>query len=237
MADEKASRTRTVPARILLADDHDLLRRGLRGVIEAEPDLEVVGEASNGREALELCRGLGPDLVLMDVRMPLLDGLAATRAIKREHPGTAVLIVTMHDSPHYLLEALEAGAAGYILKDAPGDRLINAVRRTLDGGSPLNQELAMELLQRLSRERPHEPAHDRPAPESTKGTITPREVEVLQLLATGHTNQQIAQALVISKGTAKVHVERILRKLNASDRTQAVVLAIEKGLLTPRPGH
>lgn len=236
MADERAGRTRTVPARILLADDHDLIRRGLRGVLEAEPDLDVVGEASNGREALELCRTLEPDLVLMDVRMPLLDGLAATRAIKRAHPGTAVLIVTMHDSPLYLLEALEAGAAGYVLKDAPGDRLINAVRRTLDGGSPLNQELAMELLQRLTRERTHEPAHKQPGPEVAKGTITPREVEVLQLLATGHTNQQIAQALVISKGTAKVHVERILRKLNASDRTQAVVLAIERGLLTHRPG-
>jgi DNA-binding NarL/FixJ family response regulator len=230
------SETRDGPARLLLADDHDLLRQGLRSVLESEPGLEVIGEASDGREALELSRRLRPDLVLMDVRMPAMDGLAATRAIKQEHPEISVLMVTMHDDPDYLMEALAAGAAGYVLKDAPGDRLISAVRRTLAGESPLNQELAMQLLLRLSSERRPEPT---PAPPKAQNPLreplTPREVEVLQLLAKGHTNQQIAKTLVISKGTVKVHVERIIRKLEVSDRTQAAVRAIELGLFGSEP--
>jgi len=229
MVDEKMG---TGSARLVLADDHDLLRKGLRSVLAGEPDLEVVGEASSGREAVELCRRLQPDLVLMDVRMPEMDGLAATRAIKRDHPHICVLMVTMHENADYLLEALDAGAAGYVLKDATGDRLVNAVHRTLSGESPLNQELAMHALRRLAEERKlnHPPRRSRTQLDEK---LTPREIEVLQLLASGHTNQQIAQALVISKGTAKIHVERIIRKLGASDRTQAAVRAIELGLLTP----
>lgn len=167
--------------------------------------------------------------------MPHLDGLAATRTIKREYSRLAVLIVTMHDSPDYLLQALEAGAAGYVLKDAPGERLVNAVQRALDGASPLNEELAMKLLQRLSRERNRESQAPHAQAQDAKSIVTPRELEVLRLLASGHTNQQIAQRLIISKGTAKVHVERILRKLDISDRTQAAVRAIEKGLFLPPP--
>src|SRR3712207_3943557 len=125
------------PARVLIADDHDLVREGLLAVLEGEPDLEVVGEAKNGREALEMCRQVRPDLILMDVRMPEMDGLAATRAIKEELPTTSVVMVTMHENPDYLLEAIRAGAAGYILKDAEGERLVGAVRRTLNGESPL----------------------------------------------------------------------------------------------------
>jgi DNA-binding NarL/FixJ family response regulator len=189
-----------------------------------EPDLEVVGEASTGREALEICRTLRPDLVEMD-------GLAATRAIKGEHPDIAVLVVTMHENPDYLLEALDAGAAGYMLKDAPADRLINAVRRTLNGESPLNQELAALLLRRLAEERKQDVPEPRKPSEPLREPLTPREAEVLQLLASGQTNQKIAQSLMISKGTAKVHVERIIRKLGASDRTQAAVRAIKLGLL------
>jgi DNA-binding NarL/FixJ family response regulator len=202
--------------------------------LASEPDLEVVGEASDGREAIELCQRLRPEFVLMDVRMPRMDGLAATREIKREHPNIVVLIMTMHENTDYLLEALDAGAAGYVLKDTPADRLISAVRRTLNGESPLNQELAARLLRSLAEERKREVAPIRPelrAPQLEP--LTPRELEVLGLLATGQTNQQIAQTLVISKGTVKVHVERIIRKLNVSDRTQAAVRAIEMGLLTP----
>ena len=231
MRDERLAQTRTRPARIVLADDHHVLRKGFRGLLSDEPDLEVVGEASNGREALEICRALRPDLVLMDVRMPEMDGLAATRAIKGEHPDIAVLIVTMHENPDYLLEALDVGAAGYVLKDAPADRLIDAVRRTLNGESPLNQELAALLLRRLAEERRQTVPEPRKPREPLREPLTPREAEVLQLLASGQTNQRIAQTLVISKGTAKVHVERIIRKLGASDRTQAAVRAIKLGLL------
>ena len=232
-----ATETPGGPARLVLADDHDLLRKGLRSVLESEPDLEVVGEASNGLEVLELCRRLRPDLVLMDVRMPEMDGLAATRELKREHPDISVLMVTMHENPDYLLEALDAGASGYVLKDATGDRLINAVRRTLSGETPLNQELAMQLLLRLAHAERREP---QPPPQGTRAslgeTLTPREVEVLQLLTTGQTNQQIAETLMISKGTVKVHVERIIRKLGVSDRTQAAVRAFELHILTPDSG-
>jgi len=216
--------------RLVLADDHHLLRRGFRSLLSGEPGLEVVGEASTGLEAIEICRRLAPDLILMDVRMPQMDGITATRQIKRDQPGISVLMVTMHENPDYLLKALDAGAAGYVLKDAPADRLINAVRRTLDGESALNQELATRLLRQLAEEKQHKPI---PSPsqhrEPPEDTLTPREMEVLKLLTTGQTNQQIAQTLTISKGTAKVHVERIIRKLGVSDRTQAAVRAIELG--------
>jgi DNA-binding NarL/FixJ family response regulator len=217
--------------RLILADDHHLLRRGFRSLLSGEPGLEVVGEASNGLEAIEMCRRLVPDLILMDVRMPVMDGITATRRIKHDRPGVGVLMVTMHENPDYLLEALDAGAAGYVLKDAPADRLISAVHRTLNGESPLNQELATLLLRRLADEKHHKPT---PAPSTNHDppveTLTPREIEVLTLLTTGQTNQQIANSLNISKGTAKVHVERIIRKLEVSDRTQAAVRAIELGM-------
>jgi DNA-binding NarL/FixJ family response regulator len=216
--------------RLVLADDHHLLRRGFRSLLSGEPGLEVVGEASTGLEPIELCRSLAPDLILMDVRMPEMDGITATRRIKDEQPGVSVLIVTMHENPDYLLEALDAGAAGYVLKDAPAERLINAVHRTLDGESPLNQELATRLLRQLAEEKLDTPSHTPPKHhEPLEDALTPRETEVLGLLTTGQTNQQIAQTLTISKGTAKVHVERIIRKLGVSDRTQAAVRALELG--------
>jgi len=216
--------------RLVLADDHHLLRRGFRSLLSGEPGLEVVGEASTGLEAIELCRRLVPDLVLMDVRMPEMDGITATRRIKDEQPGVSVLMVTMHENPDYLLEALDAGAAGYVLKDAPAERLINAVHRTLDGESPLNQELATRLLRQLAEEKQNTPSHTPPKHhEPLEDALTPRETEVLELLTTGQTNQQIAQTLTISRGTAKVHVERIIRKLGVSDRTQAAVRALELG--------
>jgi DNA-binding NarL/FixJ family response regulator len=139
-------------ARILIADDHALVREGLRTMLSGEVDLEVVAEANDGQQALALCRELRPHLVLMDVRMPVMDGLAATRKIKDEMPKTSVMMVTMHENPDYLFEAVKAGAAGYVLKDASGERLLSAVRRTLEGESPLNQELAMRLLVRIARE-------------------------------------------------------------------------------------
>jgi DNA-binding NarL/FixJ family response regulator len=233
--------TRSGPARLLLADDHDLVRDGLHRMLGREPDLEVVGEASNGRETVELCRRLKPDLVLMDVRMPEMDGLEATRAIKEEQPFVSVLVVTTYENPDYLLGALKAGAAGYVMKDAPKRQLVNAVRRVLDGESPINQELAAQLIQRLADEAA-QPAHKPSSsltPEKRAGAkpaieeLTPRELEVLALLIEGKTNPQVAETLVISRATAKVHVEHIIRKLGVSDRTQAVVRAIELGLVEP----
>ena len=229
-----------LPARVLIADDHDLVREGLLAVLEGEPDLEVVGEAKNGREALEMCRQVRPDLILMDVRMPEMDGLAATRAIKEELPTTSVVMVTMHENSDYLLEAIRAGAAGYILKDAAGDRLVEAVRRTLEGEAPLNEGLAMQLLQRLAASgREGERAGGASVREGRKrqapmpGGITPREAEVLRLLAQGRTNPQIAQELKVSRGTVKIHVQKIIAKLGVSDRTQAAVRAIELGIVDP----
>src|ERR687889_254666 len=139
-------------ARILIADDHALVREGLRTMLSGEDGIEVIAEANDGQQALDACRELGPDLVLMDVRMPVMDCLEATRKIKQEMPQTSVLMVTMHENPEYLFEAVKTGAAGYVLKDASGERLLSAVRRTLEGESPLNQELAMRLLKRLARE-------------------------------------------------------------------------------------
>ena len=233
------SEPRSGPARLLIADDHNLVREGLRAVLAGEEDLEVVGEATDGQEALKMCRSLKPDLVLMDVRMPKSDGLEATRAIKEEMPQVSVVMVTMHENPDYLLEAIRAGAAGYILKDAEGERLVEAVRRTLSGESPLNQELAMQLLVRMANEDeqdgspPKANKHQDPAP----GGITQREVEVLRLLAQGRTNPEIAKDLEISRGTVKIHVQHIISKLGVSDRTQAAVRAIELGFLHPEtPG-
>jgi two-component system, NarL family, response regulator LiaR len=139
-------------ARLLIADDHALVREGLRTMLSGEDNIEVIAEANDGQQALTLCREHKPDLVLMDVRMPVMDGLEATRKIKQEMPKTSVMMVTMHENPDYLFEAVKAGAAGYVLKDASGERLLSAVRRTLEGESPLNQELAMRLLRRLARE-------------------------------------------------------------------------------------
>lgn len=242
---EGETSTPTGSARILIVDDHDLVRDGYQRMLDRESDLEVVGEASNGREAVELCRELRPDLVLMDVRMPEMDGLEATRKIKDELPTTSVLVVTTYDNPDYLFEAVEAGAAGYVLKDAPKRQLLGAVRRTLNGESPLNQELAMQLISRFTRQtsEPREPGAQ-PAVRQHRGAgapgleaLTPREIEVLGLLVQGMSNPQIAQELVISRATAKTHVERIIGKLGVSDRTQAALRAIESGLVTLETGE
>ncbi len=227
------------PARVLIADDHALVREGLRAVLEGEADIEVVGEARDGLRAVEACERLRPDVVLMDVRMPGIDGLEATRRIKAEIPEVSVVVVTMHENPDYLLEAVRAGAAGYVLKDASGERIAGAVRKTLAGESPLEQGLAMRLLERLAGEGTgtlREPAGDgagpAPARELPEG-ITPREAEVLGLMARGLTNPQIGSELGISRGTAKVHVQNIIGKLGVSDRTQAAVRAVELGLFEP----
>jgi DNA-binding NarL/FixJ family response regulator len=223
------------PARLLLADDHAVVRQGFRLVLGTQPDMEVVGEAANGREALEVARRLRPDLVLMDVDMPVMDGLEATRRLKAEMPGVCVLVFTSHEEPDYLLEAIEAGAAGYVLKGAPVSRLIGAIRRALGGESPLDQELATRLIRDLSGKAAQDRRRDaaKGGQQSLAEPLTKREFEVLRLVARGKTNPEIARELVIARPTAKTHVERVMRKLGVSDRTQAAVRAVELGLVGP----
>jgi len=184
---------RAIPARIVIADDHGLVRQGVRGMLAREEGLEVVGEAEDGREAVEICSRLRPDLVLMDVRMPQMDGLAATREIKQGHPETSVLMVTMQENPDYLLEAVKAGAAGYVMKGSPNSQIMNSIRRVLEGESPLNQELAMHVIHHLvddstkgTNSSPDRQRRERPY--ALPHSLTKRELEVLRLLARGQTN-------------------------------------------------
>jgi DNA-binding NarL/FixJ family response regulator len=221
----------------LIVDDHALVREGLRAVLEGEEDMEVVGEAADGREALRACAELSPDLVLMDVRMPEMDGLEATRQIKARMPGVAVVMVTMHENPDYLLEAVRAGAAGYVLKEASGERIAGAVRRTLEGDSVLEESLAMRLLERLAVAAPRAGGAPAGTPAGVPEGITPREAEVLGLVAHGFTNPQIAKALLYSVSTVKAAVQSVTAKLGVSDRTQAAVRAIELGLVTSGIGE
>jgi DNA-binding NarL/FixJ family response regulator len=186
--------------------------------------MEVLAEAKNGREALEFCRRLHPDLALIDVRMPDMDGLATCRSIKQEVPTTNVVLVTMHENPHYLVEALRAGASAYVLKDVTQRELLATIRRVLRGELVLDPEIVVRVLGHMSGDTSRQA--DLPAVQ-----LSPREREVLKLLAQGLTNREIARALTVSASTIKIHVEHILAKLGVSDRTQAAVRAIELGLL------
>src|SRR4051794_19412871 len=215
-------------ARLVIVDDHEIARAGLRTMLATEPSWRVVGDATNGTEGIALCRRLLPDLVLMDVRMPDTDGIAATRAITAELPDTRVIITTMYEDPDYLQQALEAGAVGYVLKDATRQVLVDAVRQALRGAFPLHQDLAAQLRRRPrgAAARPARPSHEH---------LTPRELDVLRLLTQGLTNRQIAERLYLSVGTVKLHVERILAKLDVTDRTQAAARAVELGLGSATP--
>ena len=240
METEKTRAKRPNPARLLIADDHDLVRDGFRRMLANNPELEVVGEARNGREAVELCRSLRPHLVLMDVRMPEIDGLSATRAIKEELPNISVLIVTTYDDPDYLFEAVGAGAAGYVLKNTRKHKLIEVIRKVLSGEATLDSEVAMQLIKRFANKRIESRAQPPSTPEKRSGALragpleelTDRELEVLPLLAQGKSNPEIAENLTISRATVKVHVRHIINKLGVSDRTQAVVRAIDLGLVS-----
>lgn len=210
-------------ARILVVDDHDSTRAGLRMVIAEDPFLEIVGEARTGREAIELVRKLQPDLALMDLRMPDLDGLEATRIIKQSNPMTSVLVLTGFEDSQSLMQAVKAGAAGYVLKSSSESSVRLAIWEALRGELPVDTRLAREVLRRLAEEQL--PQMRTPAAD----ILSPREREVVQLLARGHTNREIGEALVITPNTVKIHVEHILAKFGASDRTQAAVRAIELG--------
>jgi DNA-binding NarL/FixJ family response regulator len=228
MTQQTSPTHRAALVRIVLADDHELARTGLRSMLETDRSLSVVGEATNGQEAVDLCTQLKPELALLDVRMPDLDGLAATRIIRQACPGTRILIVTTHENPDYLLEALRAGASGYLLKDISRHELLVTIRRVLRGESVLSGDMATRALQHLTTPQAR---HVGAPPER----LTPRERDVLELVVEGLTNRAIAARLSLSVGTVKIHVEHIIAKLGVADRTQAAVRAVEWELLRATP--
>jgi DNA-binding NarL/FixJ family response regulator len=214
--------------RVLIADDQELVRTGFRVILNAEPDLEVVGETSDGRVTIDAATTLTPDIVVMDIRMPNLDGIEATRRITaRGAHAPRVLILTTFDLDEYVYEALRAGASGFLLKDAGADELLHAVRVIAAGDALLDPSITRRLIADYARR----PA--RRVQPAALANLTARELEVLRLLARGLSNAQIAQQLVVGDATVKTHVARIFAKLNLHDRAQAVVLAYESGLIQP----
>jgi DNA-binding NarL/FixJ family response regulator len=214
--------------RVLLADDQQLVRSGFRMILRADPELDVAGEAADGVEALQLARELEPDVVLMDVRMPRVDGIEATRRIAALPEPPRVLVLTTFDLDEYVFAALRAGASGFLLKDAPESQLLSAIRIVADGGSLFAPSVTRRLIERFADLG--DPASAQP-PEID--ALTPREVEILRLLARGLSNAEIAAQLVVSEHTVKTHVARVLSKLDLRDRTQAVIAAYESGLVRP----
>jgi DNA-binding NarL/FixJ family response regulator len=211
--------------KVLVVDDDDLMRAGLRGVLASDPGIEVVGEAGDGRDAIYRTRLHEPDVVLMDVRMPDLDGISATRELLEAFPGVRVLILTTFEQDDYIFGALNAGASGFLLKRTRPEELVAAVHTIASGEALLSPSVTSRVIERLAR-RPLGAAEADPRIES----LTPREREVLGLLARGLANAEIAAELVIEESTVKTHVNRILSKLEARDRVQAVIFAYENGL-------
>jgi DNA-binding NarL/FixJ family response regulator len=211
---------------VLVVDDQRLVRSGFRMILRADPEIEVVGEAGDGAEAVALARELRPDVVLMDVRMPKLDGIEATRRLLREPDPPRVLVLTTFDLDEYVFAALRAGASGFLLKDAPEEQLLAAIRVAADGGALFSPGVTRRLIERFAQL-----GETAPPPEVSE--LTAREVEVLKLVARGLTNAEIASELVVSEHTVKTHVARLLQKLDLRDRTQAVILAYESGLVRP----
>jgi DNA-binding NarL/FixJ family response regulator len=226
-------------ARLLIVEDHFFMREGIKAIVERDGALEVAGEARDAQEAISCCRDLHPDLILMDVSMPKMDGIEATRRIKGLFPHTSVLILTSCSDPHLLMDAVRAGAAGYVLKGHSQDRMLDAIRAVLGGETYLDQKLVMTLLRRLGEETDSRGSRPPAVPSTPAAAVplqkplTPRETEILGHLARGKTNRQIATELHVSLSTVKRHLEHILPKLGVSDRTQAAVKAVEMGLRPP----
>jgi DNA-binding NarL/FixJ family response regulator len=211
--------------RVLLCDDQALVRSGFRMILEARPDLEVVGEAEDGLQAVEQTRTLDPDVALMDVRMPNLDGIEATRQIVASSSGTRVLILTTFDPDEYVYEAIRAGASGFLLKDVEPEELVDAIRVVAAGNALLGATVTQRLLERF--------AGSRPTQSPSLDELTEREIGILRLVAEGLSNAEIADRLVVSETTVKSHVSSILRKLRVRDRVQAVIAAYDAGLVRP----
>ena len=214
---------------VFIADDQALVRVGLRKILEAEPETVVVGEAADGEDAVGESRRLRPDIVLMDIRMPVLDGIEATRRIVSHRSATRVLILTTFGLDTYVYDALRAGASGFMLKDAPPEEIAAAVRIVASGEALLAPAITRAVIEEFTRQSPAPPAVPPPAVQE----LTPREREVLDLLARGLSNAEICERLVVSEATTKTHVARILQKLDLRDRVQAVIYAYETGLVTP----
>ena len=215
--------------RVVIADDQQLIRTGFRMILAAEPDIEIVGEAATGTEAVSLNRDLRPDVMLMDIRMPELDGIEATRRIlgQNHEPKTSVLILTTFDLDEYVYDALRAGASGFLLKDVPAPQLAAAIRTVGEGDALLAPSITRRLIEEFAAPR---------TPNNTPrglDELTPRELEVFRLLATGMSNGEIAAQLIVGETTVKTHVTRVLMKLGVRDRVQAVVLAYEAGIVSP----
>ncbi|GAA4479849.1 response regulator transcription factor [Microbacterium panaciterrae] len=224
----------TEPIRVLLVDDQELIRVGFRLVLEAEPDLVVVGEAGDGAAAIERAATLRPDVVLMDVRMPGVDGIAATEAIVRAHPGTRVLVLTTFDLDEYAFGAIRAGASGFLLKDAQREELIAAVRAVHRGDGALAPRITRALLDRVAPQLLRESATSgAPGGDDPTAALTDRERDVFLAIAAGLTNGEIAERFFLSESTVKTHVGRVLAKLDARDRVHAVILAHRLGLAGP----
>jgi RNA polymerase sigma factor (sigma-70 family) len=220
--------------RVLLVDDQALIRAGFRMILNAEDDIEVVGECADGTQAIDSVKRLKPDLVLMDIRMPEMDGIEATRRIIQldSDPPARILILTTFDLDEYVYDALRAGASGFLLKDVPADQLVNGIRLVATGEALLAPSVTRRLIEEFSkapRARQHMPA--------ILNELTPREREVFELMARGMSNHEIAEDLVVSETTVKTHVARVLMKLGVRDRVQAVVLAYESGLVAPGQAH
>ncbi len=213
--------------RVLLVDDQRLMRDGLRTLIELESDLDVAGEAEDGLEAVTAYRNLGPDIVLMDVRMPNLNGVEATRRIKADWPEANILILTTFDDDEYIFEGLRAGASGYLLKDVSGKELADAIRTVAQGGTLIAPSVARKVVSEFARLKPADSASADSLPEP----LSEREIEILKVLAQGRTNKEIADTLHLAEGTVKNYVTSILQKIGARDRTQAAIRARELGIL------
>ena len=214
---------------VVIADDQGMVRAGFRSLLEAEPDLTVVGEATNGAEAVEVVSRLQPDVTLMDIRMPVLDGIAATRTLLEHGSRTRVLVLTTFDLDEYVFEALRAGASGFLLKDAPAEELSAAIRVVATGESLLAPSVTRRVIDAFIR-RAAAPSH---GVDRRLSLLTPRELEVLGLLARGLANSDIASRLFVSEGTTKTHVSNVLAKLGLRDRVQAVIFAYENGVVVP----
>ncbi|APV44500.1 two component transcriptional regulator, LuxR family [Dehalogenimonas formicexedens] len=212
--------------RVMIADDHAVLREGMRRLLEQEKDMEVVGEASDGEEAVRLVDEQKPDVVLMDIVMPKLTGVEATKLIKKANPSTAILILTAYSDIRYILGLLEAGASGYLLKSARADEIVGAIRAVRSGESVLDSMATRKLLERvvnLSKETPE---------DKSRGQLSPREIEILRLAARGMSNRDIAEKLELSMRTVKAHLSNIFNKMRCSSRTEAIVKGFREGYVT-----
>ncbi|GAA3117247.1 response regulator transcription factor [Planomonospora alba] len=230
---DPAPHARSGPVRVLVADDQPVVLRGFTAVLDAQPDLAVVGAAGDGAEAVRLARETRPDVVLLDIRMPKMDGIEAARRILADGPARIIMITTF-DLDDYVYDALTAGASGFLLKDVRANDLAEAVRTVARGDALLAPKITRRLIAEFSRQRRRQRPESGPGPLGAgPGPLTPRETEVLRLIARGLSNAEIAAALVVTEHTVKTHVARLLAKLGLRDRTQAVIHAYETGLVSP----